>query len=63
METAAAGVSPSLTAAARSSFRRGFKGGVTQPFPSSSSIVHVNEREREKFITRQSPIGEKYDYQ
>ena len=43
METAAAGVSPSLTAAARSSCRRGSKGGVAAPFPCSSSIFHVNK--------------------
>jgi len=43
METAATGVSPSLTAAARSSCRRGYKGGVAAPFPSCSCIFHVNE--------------------
>jgi len=46
METVVAGVSPSLTDVARSSCRRGSKGSVDAPFPSSSSwtsIFHVNE--------------------
>jgi len=43
VETAAAGVLSSPIAAARSSCRRGSKGGVNSPFPSSSSIIHLNE--------------------
>jgi len=42
METTAAGVSPSLTAAARSSCCRGSKGGVA-PFPSSSSSRRTDD--------------------